>query len=114
MTAQHPIFDRNAIPGASPYVLALREELRGKRMRVIGRFEIAGRAVTVALGHDSLWAITRRDEARLAIRAAFAPGGFKARRMRARKGEALRVGLTSAMGEHIVTFRIATDELPVL
>ncbi|WP_116091972.1 hypothetical protein [Sphingomonas crusticola] len=114
MTAPHPTFHRNAIPGASPYVLALREELRRNRMRTIGRFEIAGRTVTVALGHDSLWAISRRDEARLAIRAAFAPGGFKARRLRARKGEALRIGLTSAMGDHVVTFRTATDELPVL
>jgi len=97
-----------AIPGASPCVLALREELKKGRMRQIGRFECAGRAVTVALGRDSLWAIIRRDSAGLAVRAAYAPGGLTARRLRARKGEALRVRLTSACGRHEVRF--ATDE----
>jgi hypothetical protein len=42
--ASSPI-ERNAIPGASPCVLALREELKKGRMRVIDRLEFAGRTV---------------------------------------------------------------------
>ena len=83
-------------------------------MRTIGTFEFSGREVTVALGHDSLWAISRRGAARLAVRTAYSPGGFKARRVKAKPGEAMRVTLTSAIGRHVVGFKIDTDELPVL
>ena len=114
MTAHTPISERNAVPGASLCVLTLREELKGKRMRTIGQFDLAGRAVTVALGRDSLWAIIRRDGARLAVRTAYAPGGLKARRLRAKPGEVLRVGLTSAIGRHVVSFTPVTDELPLI
>jgi hypothetical protein len=114
MIVSKPPSSRNAILGASPCVLALRAELAGKSMRTIAEFELAGRSVTIALGHDSLWAISRRDEARLAVRAAYSPGGFKARRLRPRKGEAARVRLTSAIGEHLVIFSASTEELPLL
>ncbi|HWI85362.1 MAG TPA: hypothetical protein VNT42_03430 [Sphingomonas sp.] len=114
MTAPTPNFTRNAIPGASPCVLALREELRANRLRTIGTFEIAGRTATIVLGHDSLWAIIRRDGARLALRAAYAPGGLRARRLRAKTGEALRVRLVSAIGKHVVTFAAIEHELPLI
>ena len=106
--------ETTAIPGASPCVLALREELKKGRMREVARLEFAGRVVTVALGRDSLWAIVRRGGARLAVRTAYAPGGLTARRLRARKGEQLRIRLTSASGRHEVRF--ATDEtnLPLI
>ena len=102
------------VPGASPCVLALRAELLGGGMRKIGGFAIDGSEITVALGHDSLWAIGRRGAAGLAVRAAYAPGGFKARRLRAKPGETLRVALTSAIGRHVVGFRVTADGLPVL
>lgn len=95
-------------------MLALRAELTEKSMRTIAQFDLAERSVTIALGHDSLWAITRRDAARLAIRTAYAPGGLKARRLRPRKGEAARIRLTSASGEHLVIVSAVTDELPLL
>jgi hypothetical protein len=114
MIVSKPPSSRNAIPGASLCVLALRAELADKTMRTIAQFDLAERSITVALGHDSLWAITRRDAARLAVRAAYAPGGFKARRLKARKGEAARIRLTSASGEHLVIFSAITDELPLL
>ena len=103
-----------AIPGASPSVLALRAELKKGRMRTLGILTIKERKVTVALGHDSLWAISRQGSARLAIRTAYAPGGLSARRVKARRGEAMRVALTSAIGKHVVAFAADTNELPVL
>ncbi len=113
MTAPVSTFQKNAIPGASLNVLSLREELKNDRMKTVGRLELAGREITVALGRDSLWAIFR-DGTRLAIRSAYAPGGLKARRLRPQKGEALRVGLTSAIGRHVVTFAIVEEELPLI
>ena len=103
-----------AMPGASPSVLSLRAELKHDRMRTLGTFAFEGREVTVALGHDSLWAISRRGAARLAIRTAYAPGGLKARRVKAKSGEAMRIALSSALGDHVVAFAVNTDELPVL
>jgi hypothetical protein len=103
-----------AVAGASLNVLALRGELKQRRMRTIGTFEFDGREVTVALGHDSLWAISRRGAARLAIRTAYAPGGLKARRLKPKAGETMRIALTSAIGRHVVSLAINTDELPVL
>jgi len=103
-----------AVPGASLNVLALRGELKQRRMRTIGTFEFDGREVTVALGHDSLWAISRRGAARLAIRTAYAPGGLKARRLKPKAGETMRIALTSAIGRHVVSLAVNTDELPVL
>jgi hypothetical protein len=101
-------------PAAGPCVLALRAELRNGRMRTIGTFDVEGHAITVALGHDSLWAIGGRDSARMAIRTAYSPGGLKARRLKPRKGEAMRVALTSAIGRHVVTFSVDTTAHPVL
>jgi hypothetical protein len=114
MNMTKPSSSRNAVPGATPCVLALKAELAGKTMRTIVEFDLAGRSVTIALGYDSLWAISRRDAARLAVRAAYSPGGFKANKLRPRAGEAARIRLTSAIGEHLVTFAAVTDELPLL
>jgi len=104
----------DAVPGGSLSVLALRSELKQGRMRTIGMFESNGREVTVALGLDSLWVISRRDAARLAVRTAYAPGGLKARRIKVKPGEAMRIALTSAVGRHVVALTANSDELPVL
>lgn len=106
--------ETEAVPGASPCVLALREELKERRMREIAQFEFSGRQVTIALGRDSLWAIIRRGGAGVAVRTAYSPSGLKARRLRTRKGEAVRVRLTSAIGEHEVRFAIDEANLPLI
>ena len=113
MTAPVSQFRRTAIPGASPCVLTLREELRIGRMKIIGRLNIAERTITIALGRDSLWAIFR-DGTRLAVRSAYAPGGLKARKLRPHAGEAMRIALTSAIGRHVVSFSIVAEELPLI
>ena len=83
-------------------------------MRRIALLEMAGREIDMVLGRDSLWAIVRRDAARLAVRTAYAPGGLKARKRRPKKGEALRVELTSAIGRHRVSVGLIGQDLPVL
>jgi len=83
-------------------------------MRRVAMLDLAGRQIEVAVGRDSLWAIVRRGSARLAVRTAYAPGGLKARKRRPRKGEALRIELTSAIGRHIVAIGLVEDDLPVL
>jgi hypothetical protein len=108
------ITKKTSIPGASPCVLALRAELQRGRMRKIGELRLAGREVTIALGTDSLWAIIRRGDARLAVRTAYSPNGLTARRMRAKPGEALRVRLDSAIGKHVVSFAIDEINLPLI
>ena len=113
MTMQSPI-RTDAIPGASPCVLALRDELKRGRMREIATVDFVGRELTVALGADSLWVLIRRGTARLAVRTAYSPAGLKARRMRPRKGEALRVELTSAIGRHLVSLSFDQPDLPLI
>ena len=102
------------VPGASPCVLALRAELRRGKMRTIGTFDIEGHEITVALGHDSLWAIGRGETARVAVRTAYSPGGLTARRVKPHQGEVMRVTLTSALGQHVVRFAADTQAHPVL
>jgi hypothetical protein len=114
MAATIPPFGTTARPGASPCVLALRDELKRGRMRMVQRLELAGRTIEIALGHDSLWAIVRREGARLAIRAAYAPGGLSVRRSRPKGAEATRLTLQSALGRHVVAIRLVEEELPLL
>lgn len=95
-------------------VLALRSELKRNRMRTIGTFDCDGREVTVSLGYDSLWAIRRHGAARLAVRTAYSLGSLPARRIKPKPGEAMRVASTSAIGKHVVSLAVDTNELPVL
>jgi hypothetical protein len=112
-TARSPIRE-DAIPGASPSVLSLRDELKNGGMREIARLQVDDHDVAVALGRDSLWALIRNDGGGMAVRAAYAPGATGARRMRPRKDEALRIELTSAIGRHVVSFATHHLDLPVI
>jgi hypothetical protein len=107
-------FAESAVPGASLCVMALREELANRSMRTIGTFETDGRSGTVCLGADSLWVIVRRDGARLAVRTAYCPSGLKARRLKPKRGETMRIALTSAIGKHVVSISVVEEGLPVL
>ena len=103
--------DRVLHEGLSPYVLSLRAELAAQSMRVMESFPLGDMRVDVCQGCDSLWAIVRRPgQGGLALRLAFAPGGFETvRRQRAHPGETLRLRADSAMGRHVVMLR--TDGL---
>ena len=95
-------------------MLALREELLGGTMDVLDELIFAGHRITIALGTDSLWALVRRDGARLAVRTAYSPAGLKVRRIRPRKGEARRYQLTSVIGRHVVSLAFDQPDLPVV
>ena len=90
---------------ASPYVLALRDALRSG-LEPLGAFEIGDYAVEVGYGAESIWAIVRRrGRGGVAVRAAYAPGGFrKIHKVRRKSGEALRLEGESATGTHRVAF----------
>ena len=105
------------LPGVSPNVLLLRDELRDKSMEAVAQFGLRQHRVEIAAGRDSLWAIIRREgrDGGIALRAAHAPGGCIAvETLRPREGEALRVRFTCAIGTQTVVIRAHEDEVPIL
>ncbi len=97
----------------SAHVVALREELRGKAMRRIARFDLGDLDVEICRGGDSIWAIVRRDGAGgVALRAAYAPtGGFATRRVDPEGTEVLRIEATSVLGRHVIAFHRTDADL---
>lgn len=97
--------ERQIERSASLYVLELRPDLLGKPKR-LGAFSTGDFAAEVVQGTDSLWLLVRREQrGGLAIRAAYAPGGFsKVTKAHAHPGEVLRLCATSALGQHRIGF----------
>ena len=90
----------------SPHVLGLRDMLAGERGQPIARFETGELDVELRAGADSLWAIVRRPEqGGLALRVAYLATAFECERQKPAPGEACRVTIRSALGEHCVAFR---------
>lgn len=106
---------RKRLP-VSPYVLALREELRAGSMRRVAKLELGALEIEVAAGRDALWALIRCERrGGLALRIAHTPGGCDTvRRVRAQEGEALRIELSGLTGAQTVVLRLHEGELPVL
>lgn len=101
-------------PPVSPYALSLREALRAPG-EPIARFEMGELSVDVVATPDSLFAIVRRPGAGgIALRLAFVTAPFSCKSVRAEPGEAARVRLTSAMGEHLISFISNRDALEQL
>jgi hypothetical protein len=99
------------VPGHSPYVLGLRSWLGGKR-RPVSHFEVGELKVEVQASNDSVWALIRRKgKGGLALRAAFLPVSFDCSVQQARDGEAVRLRVESALGEHTIVFASMRDEL---
>jgi hypothetical protein len=95
----------------SPHALALAAVLRdgGKPLH---RFDIGELSVKLQATHDSVFAIMRRaGSGGLAVRAAYLTVPFEAQVARAPSGEAARLRLTSAMGEHVVSVVARHDAL---
>ncbi|WP_347303002.1 hypothetical protein V5740_13595 [Croceibacterium sp. TMG7-5b_MA50] len=97
---------------ASLYALALRQDLRGK-LKIIGSFAVGDFGAELVHGSDSLWLVVRRPErGGLAVRAAYAPGGFETvRKVRATTGDGLRLEAVSALGTHRVQVDGSGDDL---
>jgi hypothetical protein len=101
--------------GVSPYVLALRQALAAGSGRRIERFACGELEIEIRAIPDSLWALIRRKgEGGVALRAAYIPGRFEVEKREAEPGEKIRVSVSSALGEHVVSFSIGSDGLEYL
>jgi hypothetical protein len=98
--------------GVSPYTLAVRQMGQAGSSDPIATFPIGDLTVDVCTSADSVWAIIRREgRGGLALRAAFLNGTFDCVATGCDPGEAARVAISSASGEHVVTFRTGGDAL---
>lgn len=90
----------------SPYVLTLREELRGNTMKRQGGFDLGDLEIEILAGRDSLWCMIRREgKGGLALRTAWLGGvDYKCRKLPRENGETLRLEIESALGRHVVCF----------
>ena len=98
---------------ASPYVLALMEELNDGSMRRQGRFGLGDLDVEIVSGRDSLWCLIRREgRGGLALRTAWLDGlNYTCRKVEPEPGEAMRFELDSALGRHVVSFASSEADL---
>src|SRR4051812_37087804 len=98
---------------ASPYVLALREELREGRMKRLGRFGLGDLQAEVCRGRDAVWCIIRREgRGGLALRTAHVGSAdYTVRKIAAQPGEALRLEIESILGRHELCFSSTEAEL---
>lgn len=107
----------DGVRGVSSYVLALRRSLLERRGKTVARFQFAELDVELWPAEGSLWAIVRRDgEGGLAVRAVFVGSELECTKLDPEPGEAARLRVVSALGEHLVTFRAgdgAIDHLRV-
>lgn len=96
---------KSGLAGASPYLLGLRQALLEGGTKTITRFTVGELEVEVVATSDSLWALIRRPgDGGLALRAAYLAGDFHCTKQKATSEEAARIGITSAMGKHVVRF----------
>lgn len=98
----------------SPYLLALREDLR-RHKKPLSRFRSGELEVEVIAARDGVLAIVRRPgKGGLALRAAFITAPFECEVLDARPGESARLRLISAVGEHHIVFGIGSEALEIL
>lgn len=96
----------------SHYVLAMRNALAETRGRAKARFDVGELEVEIRPAGDSLWAIVRRPgRGGLALRAAYLAGEFGCAKLKAEPGEKMRIGIVSALGEHVVIFKADGEAL---
>lgn len=95
-----------SLEGISPYVLALRDELRDGSMKPRARLALGDLDVDVREGRDSVWAIVRREgKGGLALRAAYVPGGrYECRKLASEPNVNLQLEVQSPQGRHVICF----------
>ncbi len=88
----------------SPYILSLREELRGGAMKQVARFPLGDLDGEVCQGRDAVWVLIRREgRGGLALRAAHVDGAsFTCRKAASEPGEVLQLTIDSVIGRHRV------------
>ena len=104
---------QEAMTLASPYVLALAEELSTGTMKRLATFALGDLEVEVSAGRDSLWCLVRREgSGGLALRTAWLGAAeFSCRKVAAEPGEALRIEIESTLGRHLVSFASSEADL---
>lgn len=99
---------------ASPYLHALSAALRDGTSP-LARFDLGALTVEIRVTADSVFVLVRRPGAGgLAIRAAYLPVPFQCRKQRADPGEAVRLRVSSVMGEHVISIFTNRDALEQL
>jgi hypothetical protein len=100
------VASRPDVPGVSPYVLSLRQSLSESVGKPLGRFAVGELEVELRATWDSIWALIRRPgRGGLALRAAYLAGAFECATAERETGEAARLRVTSALGEHRISIR---------
>jgi len=104
------------LAGLTPGVLLLREEMRGGKMKSLGNLEFGTFDIELALGHDAIWLIIRRENrGGAALRAAFLPAGcFDAKLLRPGLHDAACIRVNSALGTHRIVLELHRDTVPLL
>ncbi|UYY59778.1 hypothetical protein [Sphingomonas sp. S2-65] len=104
------------LPGVTPNVLLLREELRNGSMDEVAALPLGDRTIEVRSGRDALWILIRREgRGGLALRAAHAPGGCgEVRKRRTQGDETLRLEFDTVLGRQTVAIRLHEDAIPIL
>ncbi|MES2338788.1 MAG: hypothetical protein V4537_11895 [Pseudomonadota bacterium] len=100
------------IPRVGLHVLTLRQEIDGGAGKRVATFATGELQVEVRAGSDSLWALIKRGaEGGLALRAAYLASAFECRTLKPQPGEAVRLALSGALGEHLVIFKTGGEAL---
>lgn len=98
------------VAGVSPYVLGVRQAFDDDTGKFIARFPIGEMSIELRASMDSVWAfIRRKGQGGLALRAAYLTSEFDCKEMRAEAGDAAKLRIRSALGEHLITFRTGED-----
>lgn len=98
--------------GVSPHLLALKIALKSGSTDQVAEFALGSLAAQVLTTTDSVWLVLRRArDGGLAMRVAYVPAPFECAAVAAEEGEALRLRVTSAVGDHVVGIRIADEAL---
>ena len=102
----HQLLTTDPQNSISPEILLLRDELRDRSMKRLGRFDLGDLDAEVCQGRQAIWCIVRRTgRGGLALRAAHLDGAeCSVRKMNAERGEALRLEVESALGRHELCF----------
>jgi hypothetical protein len=98
----------------TPYALEARRDLQA-RDAPLARFRVGDLAVDVTVAGSSLWTIIRRAGAGgLALRSVYLPAPFECNAAKRQPGDAARIGVKSALGDHLVIFSTEAEALESL
>lgn len=98
------------VAGVSPYVLGVRQAFQEDTSKSVTHFPPGDLDIELRTSMDSVWAFVRRKRhGGLALRAADLASEFICTELKATAGEAAKLKIRSALGEHLITFRIGKD-----